>query len=403
MIVVPVVLVASVTGALWVFNKELEPIFYRDLHVVQPQPTRASYQDQLAAARQVAGETRITQLRVNFAADRSTQVIRTEEGQRRTIFVDPYTAKVLGERGKSFFDVVLDLHRRLMMGSVGRIMVELATSWSMVLVLTGVYLWWPRGRQRFWGIWLPRIRAKTYLIWRDLHSVSSFYLATLSFLVLITGLLFSFAAGPLWIVTTQQLGGLPGPPADGPPKSVLPQEGATPISPDEALRIASRYEFPADSVSVVLPSGPNATYGLSFLNDRLNPPLLAQVVLDQYSGAELQVTRWEDYPLGGRILLYAVPIHFGTLWGMPTKVLAFAVCLIFVFASISGVVMWWVRRPQGKSGFPAPVDRKLPKWLIATILGLGVLLPTLGLSIVIILLGEWLYAVWQRRSSAGRT
>ncbi|MCG8650724.1 MAG: PepSY domain-containing protein, partial [Pirellulales bacterium] len=387
LVVLPVVLVAASTGALWVFHEELEPIMYRDLYVVEPQPPRASYEEQLAAARTAAGGAEVTQLRVKFDPETSSRVIATENDERVTIFVNPYTAEVLGEMKKSFFDIVLDLHRRLMIGTPGRIMVELATSWSIVLIITGVYLWWPRGRQRFWGVWLPRIRAKTYVIWRDLHSVTSFYLAILTFLILFTGLLFSFAAGPAWLLVNRQLGGFPDETFAPPPKSVRPEGPAEAISADEALLLASSHDFRADAVSMVLPADEEGVYSVSFQNKYFNPPLLGQVVLDQY-GTELRVSRWDDFPLGGKILFYAVPIHFGTLWGMPTKILAFIVCIGLIFATISGAVMWWVRRPQGKTGFPARVAYHIPKWLIATITVLSLIMPSVGVSILLILLGE---------------
>jgi uncharacterized iron-regulated membrane protein len=52
--------------------------------------------------------------------------------------------------------------------------------------------------------------------------------------------------------------------------------------------------------------------------------------------------------------------------------------------------MWWVRRPKEKTGFPhRPKDFKPAKWLILTICALGVVTPAMGLSLLLILLGDW--------------
>ena len=58
--------------------------------------------------------------------------------------------------------------------------VELVTCWTIVLVISGVYLWWPRRRERVWGTFLPRLRRHPYVALRDLHAVSGFYVAAVA-------------------------------------------------------------------------------------------------------------------------------------------------------------------------------------------------------------------------------
>jgi uncharacterized iron-regulated membrane protein len=66
--------------------------------------------------------------------------------------------------------------------------------------------------------------------------------------------------------------------------------------------------------------------------------------------------------------------------------------------SVTGAVMWWVRRPRGKTGFPVkPGESAPPKWLIAVICLLGVLMPAAGLSMLIILIGDQSWRRWRNR------
>jgi uncharacterized iron-regulated membrane protein len=66
------------------------------------------------------------------------------------------------------------------------------------------------------------------------------------------------------------------------------------------------------------------------------------------------------------------------------------VCLLIVAMSVTGAAMWWVRRPRGKTGFPAkPAEIKPGKWVIAVICALGVLMPAAGISMLIILFADW--------------
>ena len=397
LITLPIILLASVTGALWVFHQELEPVFYPELLIVEQQATRASYEEQLAAVRAAIEdrEASLTHILAPFDPKRSNRFQVKQGEDYFGIFVNPYTAEILGEQHSSFFDVVLVLHRRLMVGSTGRVLVELATSWGIVLLISGLYLWWPRGREQFWGIWLPRLRTKTYVVWRDLHSVSGFYLIILSLFILLSGLAFSFVVGRSWLMLNMQAGAFPES-LFNPAKSASPAEAAAPISVDEAVRIATRHEFEADQINVELPVGEDGAYTVRFGSADYNPPISGQVAVDQYSGEIVSVTSPDDFGLSGKIQFYSVPIHIGSIFGMPTKILAFLTCLGLVFATISGASMWWVRRPQGGTGFPARVNYKIPKWLIAVTVLLGIVMPTVGLSIILILVGEWLYSLWRR-------
>ena len=111
-------------------------------------------------------------------------------------YVDPYRGHYLGaiERG-GFFDIVLKLHRTLFLGTTGRIVVELTTCWTIVLAATGIYLWWPRKANQLWGVWLPRLRRKPYVVLRDLHSVSGIYVAIVAIVISLTGLIYTYVWG----------------------------------------------------------------------------------------------------------------------------------------------------------------------------------------------------------------
>ena len=67
-------------------------------------------------------------------------------------------------------------------------MVELAASWAVVMILTGYYLWWPRGRRGVAGLLYPRLGARGRLLWRDLHAVAGVWVSVFTLFLLISGL-----------------------------------------------------------------------------------------------------------------------------------------------------------------------------------------------------------------------
>jgi len=70
-------------------------------------------------------------------------------------------------------------------------------------------------------------------------------------------------------------------------------------------------------------------------------------------------------------------------------------CITIIGASVTGVVMWWKRKPQGAWGLPksSKLKRRPPVWVSATILSLGVLMPTTGVSLIAVLALERLWAL----------
>jgi uncharacterized iron-regulated membrane protein len=125
------------------------------------------------------------------------------------------------------------------------------------------------------------------------------------------------------------------------------------------------------------------------------------VAMDRATGEVVADRNARDVPFPAQVRLWVYPIHVGSIYGTPTKVLAVLGCLVLMFAAVSGVAMWLVRRPKGASGFPAAVDARVPMPAVVAILILAILLPTVGVSLVLVLAGE---AMWESlpRSSPTR-
>jgi uncharacterized iron-regulated membrane protein len=391
LIVLPVLLTASVTGGLYVFREELERVIYPRLMFVEPQPQTVTYKEQLAQATAAlpAGAT-VHGISISDNPTRATDII-AEIGPERyvSVYVNQHTGVVQGqlEYDRSLFGVILNIHRTLLAGTTGRVIVELATSWGIILIVTGLYLWWPRGGKKALGVWLPRLRGKSYLIWRDWHTVPGFYFSLLAFLVMGTGLFFTLLFARGYQRVADMTNSYPASYLN-PPKSVR-KEGAAMLGVDEIISIARReqsekrmyVDFPhtaEDSLTV-------------YAGNYDSPSTVSFLYLDQYSGAVLDAISWRQLSAAAKVQVASYSIHIGSIYGLPTKVLALLVCLLIVGMSVTGAAMWWVRRPRGKTGFPVkPAGVKPAKWVIAVICLLGVLMPAAGISMILLLAGDWL-------------
>jgi uncharacterized iron-regulated membrane protein len=190
--VIPFMLLLAITGSIYLFKPQLDTVMYHNQLFVPPADSILPYTQQLKAVQQVYPDATATKFTPNVAPDRSAEVaITTPKKQNLTVFVNPHTGMVLGDRDEdnNFQNTVRRLHSELMMGTVGDYLVELAACWGLVLLLSGLYLWWPREGFSIGGTLVPRLwSSNRRIFWRDLHVVPGFYGSVLIAFLILTGL-----------------------------------------------------------------------------------------------------------------------------------------------------------------------------------------------------------------------
>ena len=156
----PFILVAAITGVLYVLTPQIENRLYADALYTAPGAVPRPLVEQIAVARgAVAADARVFAVRPAPGPDRTTRVMFSQqglgEGEHRAIFIDPATLEIKGDLavyGTSgtlpFRTALVHLHRDLMLGDVGRNYSELAASWLWFTALGGVILWVRRRRQQ---------------------------------------------------------------------------------------------------------------------------------------------------------------------------------------------------------------------------------------------------------------
>ena len=109
--------------------------------------------------------------------------------------------------------------------------------------------------------------------------------------------------------------------------------------------------------------------------------------IDQYSGKPLIDISYPQYPAFGRLIEWGINVHMGQEWGTFNQILMAVTCASIILMCVSGVVMWWKRRPSGRLGVPPMPPRKsvyIGLWAIALVFGLA--FPMSGIAIVVMIL-----------------
>jgi len=411
--------VLSITGALYLFRTELDHLLYKSLMVVEvptaSTPSAAALPASVlveAAARTVPEGT-VTRYVPPATPTSSAEIgIKDGQGEAISVYVDPYDGAVLGELtdANKFMKVVRRIHGELMIGKIGDRIVELAACWTLILTLTGLYLWWPR-RAGVWGTLLPRLHAGGRVFWKDLHAVCGFYTAGFIIFLVISGLPWSGYWGQLLTQIANKTGtGYPAQVWDDVPVSTVPtgakvtvpwtlEQAPMPLSTmtsgsaerigiDRIVDIATAQNIAA-GYEVTFPDGPTGVYTASVFPS--DPAQDATLHIDQYSGKILADLRFPQFGAIAKPVEYGVALHMGGYFGLANQLILLAVCLALIGSCVTAAIMWWQRRPAGRLGAPAlPRNLKMAKGLILLIVVLGVLFPLAGISLVAVLLLDWL-------------
>ena len=407
LLAVPFMISLAVTGGLYLFNDEIDASLFRYRNYVavgeRVLPPSALVEKAVAA---VPGSA-LASYRTPAGADRSARVTVSTEAGNMLVFVDPYDGAVLDTVGakEEFNQVVEDLHRLDYFGTSWERIIEIVAGFAIVLVLTGLYLWWPRNQTG--GVLSVRGTPARRVFWRDVHAVTGLFASVLILFLAFSGLLWSGFWGAklnatltangmgypaqLWdrvphsmLITTDVLAKPSWLMENAPvPQSTLPADGQQalpPIGLDNAVTIADAAGMlPGYEVSP--PSGETGVYTAA-----IYPADLAHertIHIDQYSGERLVDIAYGDYPATGKAIEWSVNVHKGQEWGLFNQILMLSACLLVIVMSVSGVVMWWKRRPKGRIGVPpAPRETRLYLGLWGIAVVFGVLFPLTGLTIL---------------------
>jgi len=410
-IISPFLLILAVTGSIYLFKPQIEQNLYKEYYEVKAQGEKLPASEQIEEVKKLHPDAQITKYRPGESPERSSEIgISTDDGSA-TVFLDPYTGKSLGELKPEdrIMDKIVEFHGELMAGTIGDRIVELVASWAIVLIVTGLFLWFPRKKDKLAGVFFPRFGKGKSILRRDLHAVPAFWITAGMLFLIMTGLPWSGFWGtnfqnlmtnagagyppsiwtgeaPQSVVKTKEIADVPWA-AENLEVPVSALEGYTPVSINDVVSIAER-EGIDPSYTVYIPEDEKGVYTLSAFPAKAQNEVTMH--LDQYSGAVLADYRFDHYGIGGKIVALGITLHTGTQFGFINQLTNLFICLGIILVVMSGFYLWLKRKPKKEMGAPkAPSILKMKLFLLLMIV-LGILFPLVGVSLIVILLLDWL-------------
>ena len=438
---IPFVLWLATTGTIFLFKPQIERFLdrpYDHLSIASRAAANAQVQAALAA---VPGST-LDSYELPHTSTSAAQILVDKGTQQFRVYIHPQTLQVLklDNEDHRLENVVFKLHGELMIGNLGSWMVELAASWAVVMILTGLFLWWPSNTRGLGGVLYPRLREGGRTFWKDIHSVTGIYVSFFALFLLFTGLPWAkswgsylkairhFSAGHAvaqdWTTSSSEaiaaraartspdmsgmsnMHDMPG------MTGMHHMEGMEGMSSEHAQHDGMHGAHHGSSLT-----GPNAFVAIDKMVDTVAPlglanpvlisppahaggdwtaksdtrdrPLRVDLVLDPKTGAILKRTDFSSKPWLDRVIGTGIAAHEGALFGFANQMVSLFTATGLVTLSLSGFIMWRRRKPEGMLGAPAPTRRvRFSAGLIALMVAFGIYFPFLGGSMILVGLAE---------------
>ncbi|WP_191562509.1 PepSY-associated TM helix domain-containing protein [Metabacillus idriensis] len=410
LIFAPFLIILAFSGGVYLFKPQIENYLYKDMYFVQEDGSSTlSPSAQAEKVKEIYPDGSVTSIKFYDDPQRTTEIGLLKKDQMNSVFVNPYNGDIQGslKAEDKFTENFVKLHSELLVGgTIANRLVELAACWAVILLITGLYIWFPRTKASIWGTLLPRFRNKGRTFWRDMHAVPAFWFSVAILILIATGLPWSGVMGeqinrlatatntgtppfayvwdekPESLIRTQDVApevpwateNLPVPASSSAKYVSISLEDVQYIAENEQVKKPYTISFPQDEKGVYTISAAHA-----------NPSSDATLHIDQYSGSVLSDVRFHDYGIMAKGISLGIALHEGSLFGLANQMIGLIVCLGLIGLVLSSFIMWRKRKPNGKSGAPAkPQNKKVTRGVFIIMLALGIIMPLAGISIIVV-------------------
>ncbi|MET0243152.1 MAG: PepSY-associated TM helix domain-containing protein [Flavitalea sp.] len=352
-----IVVFLGITGCILAFEKEIESVFYRHQYTeVQQKPYLPPSVIRAAADSALPGKHAhgISYRDPGYAA----QVSYYNEEFYYIVYVNPYTAEVqkVKDMNADFFRVVIMGHFYLWLPpEIGQPIVASATLIFVILMITGLILWWPKSKAARKQRFSVKFNAKWRRVNYDLHNVLGFYMTWVAIFIALTGLVWGFqwfSKSVYWVTS----GGKQAVEFYE-PVIAKGEAGTTPAL--DVLWAKTTKENPqAKIIEVHVPSSDTTAIEVAINPDDDTYYSADYRYYDQYTLKEIPVKHlygvYADATVADKIARMNYDIHVGAILGLPGKIIAFCASLIAASLPVTGFVVWYGRRKKKKKSVSKP-------------------------------------------------
>jgi len=337
------VLAIGLSGSVLVFERELQALEYPQyFKIADTRPTLADPAVVLRNVQEAYPGFRVSS--VNWPSPQRSSFVSypSKDGDIRTVYAHPVSGEVLGELPDDGFDRWMwNLHVYLLSGPVGLKVSGVLTGCLLVVVLTGLVVWWPGLVRWTRALLVDFARGWKRVTW-ELHGAVGVWTMVMLLLWGTTGVYLAFPQGFRAVVNRVSPLSARARPSSDPSL----RDSSTPPEPrvlvERALAAVpgsrpSRYTAAAGDRGSIVVVVDRAVVGDSLVSGE------TWVHFDRYDGRLLGLRPQEGESAGDFLMAWMFPLHAGWFAGMGVKILWALLGLSFPLLAVTGTIMWWNR------------------------------------------------------------
>jgi len=354
----PIVIIVCLSGCLYAFKNQFSEWANRDKIFIQQTAKRKSADEIQDILFKEGAELR--SITIPKDKGRSYIISYTKSKVDYAVFFNPYSGENLGApkiENTRFFEWVLDLHRNLLMGNIGRQINGAGVLMFCILLFSGFVLWIPQKWKLLKQALTVKLSGKFQRINYDLHNTLGFYFFLILFFIAVTGLYITYP----WMKNALiiSMGGesisriVEATEEDHNTFDTLfkdmlsrqKEKGQSIEKPVALQSILTETEkvLPYQGViTLELPNIDDPRFRVTKINTdyMLGAMLPDKISFDQKGVLKSKEFFW-DKPLDKQFTSLAKPLHTGEILGLKSIVLYFIICLIGCSLPVTGFIFWW--------------------------------------------------------------
>lgn len=354
-----IVFIVCLSACFWVFRDEINYFTHLDEKIiVEKKDFLAPSVIQSNASNYITNTLKINNYNISSITYRKpsqTSIVSFKnflDSSYNELHVNPYSGNILfvkndeDDKTAKFLNFVRAGHRFLWLPrEIGSPIVGSGCLLFLVTIITGLIWWYPKK-------WNKSTREKSFQIkwtakWKrvniDLHNVLGFYAFIFSFILITTGISYSFK----WFRNIAQYT-LTGSNQEIDYKKVMSLNlKSTPNVDDFWNYTKGLTARENEYATIVYPTEKRKTYEAYFLEKYGMPySQLHYSWQDTSQIIEIKKQHHAQLPLRNKLYNINFELHVGNIYGLPTKILAFLTSLVGASLPITGFIIWLNRKKK---------------------------------------------------------
>lgn len=261
--------------------------------------------------------------------------------------INPLTQAVALPKGGRFFWAINRLHRSLMLDSLGKHIVAITTLSLLLLVISGIYLYWGSLKKRFFASLKIDFKKRGRAFMYQLHSAAAMWMVPWYLLLCLSGLYWSYG----WYAQAlHTLSGVEAPMKRGGGGNPPMGNAAKPSEPLPLERLNQAWQLfcahtPSFKSAELMSSLMGKTIVVRYVNEEAwHKDAFNTVMIDAKQMRIISEQKYEDMPVQAQVIKSMSSLHSGEFLGWIGRISAFIASVSMVLFVITGWMLYLERR-----------------------------------------------------------